>query len=333
MAYSKPWRSYEEQLDMLISRGLAVTDRSKALEYLQRIGYYRLSGYWFPFRERSGPLILLDQHGRKPARKKCKETTIALDDFKPGATFENAVRLYVFDKKLRLLAMDALERIEIALRVDISHTLGKLDPFAYLRPEMFHDAFSREVNNGRGVTRQHEWLGKHARLINDSREEFVRHNKAKYGLPLAIWVACEVWDFGTLSRLYAGMRVAEQDAISARYGIHSGRVFATWLRSLNYLRNVCAHHGRLWNRNIVDQPKLPPVTEQPWVAPFENSAHLRARCFLLLRIARHLLQVVNPNSSWPERMKAHLQGEFPELDHLGLSLEGMGAPDGWEAKW
>jgi abortive infection bacteriophage resistance protein len=128
------------------------------------------------------------------------------------------------------------------------------------------------------------------------------------------------------------MRQQEQDAISAKYGIRNGRVFATWLRSLNYLRNVCAHHSRLWNRNIVDQPKLPPATEVPWVAPFEDSGHLRARCFLLLRIARHLLQVVNPNSSWPERMKAHLQG-FPDLDHLGLNLGGMGAPDGWEADW
>ena len=333
MTYNKPWKSYEEQLDLLISRGLAVTDRSKALEYLQRVGYYRLSGYWFPFRKRSGPLILLNEHGRKPSKQKCKETTIALDDFKAGATFENAVRLYVFDKKLRLLAMDALERIEIALRVDISHTLGKLDPFAYLRTDLFHDTYSRDLNNGKGVTRHHEWLSKHARLIRDSKEEFVRHNKSKYGLPLAIWVACEVWDFGTLSRLYAGMRETEQNAISARYGVSNGRIFATWLRSLNYLRNVCAHHSRLWNRNIVDQPKLPSAIELPWVGSFENDARLRARCFLLLRLARHLLQVVNPNSSWPTRMKAHLQKGFPDLDHLGLSLSGMGGPNDWEGDW
>lgn len=146
-------------------------------------------------------------------------------------------------------------------------------------------------------------------------------------------MACEVWDFGTMSRLYAGMREEEQDAISAKYGIHNGRIFATWLRSLNYLRNVCAHHSRLWNRNIVDQPKLPSSAEVAWVVSFENEGHHRARCFLLLRIARHLLKVVNPNSSWPERMKAHLQEDFPDLDHLRLNLAGMGAPDGWEAAW
>ncbi len=334
MAYTKPWKSYEEQLDLLISRGLQVTDRAKALAYLQRIGYYRLSGYWYPFRERSGPLILLDGNGRKPARKRRKVTTLALDEFKPGATFEQAVKLYVFDKKLRLLALDALERIEIALRVDIAHTLGRLDPFAYLRPELFHESFSRALSNDRGVTLHHEWLSRHARLINESsREEFIRHHKEKYGLPLAIWVACEVWDFGALSRLYAGMREGEQDAISAKYGVRNGRIFATWLRSLNYLRNVCAHHSRLWNRNITCEPRLPSAAELPWVEPFVDDARLRVRCFLLLRMVRQLLQVVNPNSSWPDRMRAHLQTGFPDVDHLGLNLAGMGAPDGWEEEW
>jgi abortive infection bacteriophage resistance protein len=175
MAYSKPWQSYEEQLDLLLSRGLQVTDRPMALEYLKRIGYYRLSGYWFPFRARSGPLVLLDDRGRKPSRPN-KVETIALDSFEPGATFENAVKLYVFDKQLRLLAMDALERIEIALRVDISHTLGKLDRFAYLRPELFHPDFGHKLDKKKGVSGHHEWLSKHAQLISRSKEEFVRHN-------------------------------------------------------------------------------------------------------------------------------------------------------------
>lgn len=332
MSYTKPWRSYQEQLDQLAARGLGVTDRALALDYLERIGYYRLSGYWYPFRQRSGPVALLSSGGGRPAKAKTRVETLILDEFKPGATFENAVDLYVFDKKLRLLVMDALERIEIALRVDISHVLGGLDRFAYLRPELFHENFSLHLDPEAGVTKHHAWLAKHAQLISRSREEFVRHNREKYGLPLAIWVACEVWDFGTMSTLYNGMREAEQDAISLQYGITNGRVFASWLRSLNYLRNVCAHHSRLWNRNIVDQPKLPAATEVPWIALFEADAHARARCYLLLCLARHILRVVNPRSTWPERMKAHLQ-EFPDLRHLGLNLGGMGVPAGWEAHW
>ncbi len=330
MSYPKPWKSYAEQLDQLMARGMFVADRELVLDYLERIGYYRLSGYWFAFRERSEPACMLDTEGKKP--EKVRVERMALDAFRRGTTFQNAVDLYVFDKKLRLLAMDALERIEVALRVDVSHTLGKLDPFAYLTPELFDEKFSRRLDKGSGLGGHHEWLTKHAQLIGRSKEEFVRHNRTRYGLPLAIWVACEVWDFGTLSTLFSGMRVEEQDAIAGQYGVSNGRIFAGWLRSLNYLRNVCAHHSRLWNRNIIDQPKLPPVSEVPWVAPFEADAHARARCFLLLKITRHLLAVVNPRSTWPERMKAHLL-TFPDLAHLELNLAGMGAPPGWEAEW
>jgi len=330
MVYPKPWKSCQEQLDQLIARGMRVTDQAKALEYLKRIGYYRLSAYWFAFRERSQECCLLDGNGRKPF--KARVGNLVLDSFKSGATFHGAVDLYVFDKQLRLLAMVALERIEIALRADISHVLGRLDKFAYMKPEQFHVEFGEKLDKDSGVTLHHEWLGKHAQLISRSKEEFVRHNKSKYGLPLAIWVACEVWDFGTLSKLFAGMREADQDTIARQYGIGNGRIFASWLRSLNYLRNVCAHHSRLWNRNIVDQPRLPPAVEVSWTRDFEHNAHAKARCYLLLNLMRHLLWVINPDSSWPRRMRNHLKA-FPNLEHIGLSVAGMGAQEGWEEQW
>ena len=329
MAYTKCWKSHEEQLELLESRGMAVADRQNALDYLERIGYYRLSGYWFAFRER-GECCPLDERGKKP--KKVQIKSIVLDKFRQGATFQNAKDLYVFDKKLRLLVMDALERIEIALRVDIAHTLGKHDQFAYLKPELLHEDFSQKLNKETGITPHHDWLSKHAQLICRSKEDFVHHNREKYGLPLAIWVACEVWDFGTLSTLYGGMREREQDSISQRYGISNGRVFATWLRSLNYLRNVCAHHCRLWNRNIINQPRLPSAKELSWVSIFETDAHARARCFLLLKIAQHLLRTINPKSSWSRRMQEHLLA-FPDLQHLGLNVQGMGAPVEWQHSW
>lgn len=330
MPYGKPWLSYDDQLALLESRGLQITERAAALEYLERIGYYRLSGYWYAFRQRSGEVVLLDDKCKKP--KKLKSTTIALDHFKAGATFKNAVDLYVFDKRLRLLVMDALERIEVALRVDISHVLGNLDPFAYLKPELLFEEFCQQLDPRTGVTDHHSWLSKHAQLISRSREEFVKHNKAKYGLPLPLWVVCEVWDFGTLSTLYSGMREQEQDAISALYGVSNGRIFASWLRSLNYLRNVCAHHSRLWNRNIVDQPKLPDVAEVAWVADFANNNHAIARCFLLLKICQHLIGIINPASTWPDKMLAQLT-DFPDLSHIGLDLRSMGITHDWQNKW
>lgn len=329
--YSKPWKSYQKQLDQLIARGMTVTDNDKALDYLERIGYYRLSGYWFAFRERTELCCPLDAHsGKKP--KKIKEDRLPLDEFKPGSTFQNAVDLYVFDKKLRLLVLDALERIEIALRVDISHGLGQHDKFAYLKAEFFHESFSSKLDSNTGLTKHHGWLSKHATLINRSKEDFIRHNKDKYGLPLAVWVACEVWDFGTLSTLFDGMTEADQDAISSKYSISDGRIFASLLRSLNYLRNVCAHHSRLWNRNIIDQPKLPPAVQVPSLTAFHNDTHRQARPFMLICITQHLMQIINPSSSWGSRLKLLLENDFPDLTHLDLGLDRMGVDKEWKSR-
>ncbi|HET7663914.1 MAG TPA: Abi family protein [Rhodanobacteraceae bacterium] len=290
---------------------MAIADQGHALLHLESIGYYRLSGYWYAFRERQDDVVR--------------------DEYKSGSTFRNIIDLYVFDQRLRALAFEALERIEIALRVDVSHTLGKLHKFAHIKPEFFDDDFGQKIRQN-GLTRHHQWINNHARLVSRSKEKFVQHHRSRNGLPLAIWVACEIWDFGALSTLYSGMRVAEQGAIANRYGLASGRIFATWLRSLNYLRNVCAHYARLWNRNIIDQPSLPSTDVLPWVDRFEDCSHARARCFLLLCLCKHLMGVVNPGSTWPERMRDHLR-TFPDLQHVGLSLSGMGTPADWEDVW
>ena len=135
--YNKPWLSYEQQLDKLIENGLIIGDRNKALSFLERIGYYRLSGYWYPFKQRSELCCLYNPAIKKPNKKQKRATTLAFDQFITEANFQSVVDLYIFDKKLRILVLDALECIEVALRVDISHTLGENSPFAYLEPDHF----------------------------------------------------------------------------------------------------------------------------------------------------------------------------------------------------
>lgn len=326
-SYEKPWMSCEDQLSQLTKRGLIVTDEAAALSCLERIGYYRLSGYWFALRERSGVCCPLATEGRKKLKKGSTDKLV-LDNFKCGSTFQKAVDLYVFDKRLRLLTLDALERIEIALRVDIAHTLGEYDTFAYLNTSLFKDDFARKIQPT-GLTRHHQWLQNHARLIQRSKENFIQHNKEKYGLPLAIWVASEVWDFGGMSHLFSGMKPEDQDKISIKYGISKGAVFASWLRCLAYLRNVCAHHSRLWNRNMIEQPKKPSDGEVVFFESAWDSSHILARPFLQLSIVQFLLSSIHPNSTWWQRLGSHLDG-FPDMENLGLTLESMGVIEGWE---
>jgi Abortive infection bacteriophage resistance protein len=245
-----------------------------------------------------------------------------------GARFESAVNLYIFDKKLRLLVLDALERIEIALRVDISHLLGQLSPFAYLEPDYFKDIFSKRLNPKTGVIPQHQWLQNHAQLISRSREEFILHAKEKYGLPVPIWVACEVWDFGTLSRLFKGMLPEQQTVIARKYDIEKGETLESWLRCLNYLRNVCAHHSRLWNRNMIEQPKQEGLKDIKYIHK-RLSSHSVARPFLQFCLVQHLLSKINPNSTWWNRL-LDLLDVFPCLNEQGITLETMGVIEGYK---
>lgn len=308
----KPWRSFADQLQQLQGRGLQVDQPAAALDYLERLGYYRLSGYWYPLRA-------ID-----PAASLAQGRAVRLDSFVPGSRFEDVARLSVFDKKLRLLALDALERIEMAVRVDVAHLLGQQDPRAHENPACLHGNFTKKVINkgpDAGKTLHQVWLAKYQGMLNRARKEpFVAHQLQQYGA-LPIWAAIEVWDFGLLSKLFAGMRYADQQAIAAQYGAPSGRAFAQWLRSLNFVRNVSAHHSRLWNINVLELSAVP----SDWPVHLDN-----AKPFFYFCLMQQLLSVICPNSQWGQRFKSLLRNDFPTLAHQQISLSELGAFQGWE---
>ena len=244
----KPWLSFEDQLQQLERRGLCIGDTRTALIYLERLGYYRLSGYWYSLREIDEKASQLTG---KPQRK---------DTFISGSRFEHVVQLYVFDKKLRLLAMDALERIEMAVRVDVAHLLGKRNPMAHEISGGFHGNFAKKVivyGPNCGKTEHQVWLGRYCSLLHRARREaFVSHYMKQYG-KLPIWVSIEIWDFGLLSKLFSGLKHHDKNEIAQIYGVSDGITFSKWLRSLNFIRNVSAHHSRLWNINVVERSPVP----------------------------------------------------------------------------
>ena len=307
----KPWLAFAQQLDVLQARGLEVEDRAAALDYLERLGYYRLSGYWYPLRA-------IDAQASAAQGK-----AVRLDSFVPGSRFEDVVRLYVFDKKLRLLALDALERIEMAVRVDVAHLLGKRDPAAHENPACLHGNFAKKhIARGpdAGKTQHQLWLAKYHSMLHRARKEpFVVHHQQQYGA-LPIWAAVEVWDFGLLSKLFAGMQHADQEQIATLYGAPSGQAFSQWLRSLNFIRNVSAHHSRLWNINVVERAPVP----AHWSAQLDN-----ARPFLYFCLMRQLLGVICPRSTWGQRVTDLLEKEFPNTPSAQLTLQDFGALEGW----
>ncbi len=307
----KPWISFPDQLQQLRERGLHVDDPAAALSYLERQRYDRLSGYWYPLR------VIDKEASAQQARP------IRCNEFVDGSRFEDVVRLYVFDKKLRLLALDALERIEMAVRVDVAHLLGKRDARAHHNPGCLHGNFTKKtIPHGpdKGKTQHQVWIEKYETLLRRGRKEpFVAHHMQQYGT-LPIWAAIEVWDFGLLSKLFAGMQFADQQVIAAKYGAVDGQEFARWLRSLNFLRNVAAHHSRMWNINVLEISPLPPA----W------PAMTNTKPFLYFALMQLLLRTICPNSSWGRRLHDLLQNEFPALPEVAATLADMGTFEGWQ---
>lgn len=309
MADLKPWRSMTDQIALLKSRGLLVDNDKAALNYLARIGYYRLSGYWYPLR-------VIDTETSLQ-----QNLPVRFDHFMPESYFEDVVKLYVFDKKLRLLALDALERIEMALRVDVAHLLGEKDPCAHMKPDCLHGNFAKKtIKKGpnKGKTEHQMWLEKYETMLNRSRREpFIIHHRQKYNGSLPVWVAIEVWDFGLLSRLFEGMQYADKNRVAQKYGLTDGEQLAKWLKSLNFVRNVSAHHSRLWNINILELSARP--TGWP---PINHS-----RPFMYFAIMAHLLAVICPNSSWTPRL-IKLMDAFPNSKNGMFSLHDFGLIEG-----
>ena len=299
---SKSWFSFEQQLNSLKAKGMLVDNDAAALSYLERVGYYRLSGYWYPFRQFSH-----------------NSTNKRLSLFVDNTHFKHIVGLYVFDKNLRLLALDALERIEMAVRVDIAHTLGKKDPQAHEQADKLDGNFAKKAikkGKNKGKTEHQLWLAKHSQLLYRARKEpFILHHNKNYQGIVPIWVAIEVWDFGCMSRLYAGMTFSDKTLIAKKYGANA-KQFEQWLRSLNFIRNVSAHHSRLWNANILEQ-SAPISFDSKW------SKLVNHKPFFYFCIMQHMLKVICPRSSWNQRFKS-LLNEFPAVPDDTVKLKDFG---------
>ncbi len=303
---------------------MAITDIAKAKACLARIGYYRLSAYWYPFRK--------SQVSRDAATGRDK--SVVLDDFKEGTDFPIILDLYVFDKKLRTLVMDALERVEIAVRTDIALLLGKKDPLAHRNSRLLDGVFARRIKPGTGNTKHHEWLARQDKKFADSREDFAKHFKIKYaGEYPPIWIDVELWDFGSLSNFYGGMTFNDMQAIASNYGIvNGGRVLKSWIHCLNDVRNVCAHHSRLWNKPLVNQPVWPVLGTAADLDHVISDGYGRTRLYAALVILNKMLRIINPTSTWRTRLIDHLD-TMPQ--NQNLTLQSAGFPAGWkqEALW
>lgn len=218
----KPFLTFEEQLNLLKNRGLIIDDETAAIESLSKLNYYRLSGYSLTLRR-----------GER---------------FNTNIHFDNIMEIYNFDRELKAIMLCWLEDLEISLRTHIAYVLGMLDPMSYLDPNTFasevhYDRFTSELSRA---------------LADNKNEAFIKHHKRKYNGKLPVWVIVEALSFGALSRFFSSLDVKIKKEICSTYyyGIRYTYI-ENWLEVLVVVRNLCAHHSRLFNRGLPNAIRFP----------------------------------------------------------------------------
>jgi len=276
---------------------MRVADRERAVEKLRRVNYYRLSGYWYPFRMRKP-----DGGGRS-------------DRFLREANFDDVVALYDFDARLRVAVLAVLAPVELSMRSLIGHALGEIDPCIHLKADLLSP-----VVRGKLASKYAEWQKRYQDKLKDSREDFVRHHKDKYGGTLPVWAAVEVLDWGMLTHLYSMSPRAAQNKVADAVNLTSPQL-ESWLKALNIVRNIAAHHGRMYNRVYGQCPKLPRMGRCDGLLECETVMN---RAFGQLTLVQYLLKVLNVGNI---RLLPATLMDFP--DGAIVSLRDTGAPEEW----
>lgn len=291
MHYHKPTIPVKDQIQLLKSRGLLMGDESLAEHYLNNISYYRLAGYWWPMQADKVNHL-----------------------FKTNSRFEDVVALYSFDSELRLLLFNAIKRIEIGLRTRmINHLAHEVDPWWFENPLIFKNKLAFAVN-----------LKAIDRDLKNSKEVFIRQHYQKYHAdsrrPPA-WKTLEVVSFGLLSKLYGnlGSHIESKDTIAKEINTVNHTFLRTWLQSLSQIRNICAHHGRLWNKNLPGRPKLLPRPPAPWLTLVPPVSQHHA-LYVHVCCMKYLLDAISPGHRFTLKLKT-LFCKYPsvDLDALGFS--------------
>lgn len=298
-AYAKKPMSIEDLANLLTARGL-VANRDQLIHALKTVGYFRLTGYLYPFRRPNS------------------------DDYLSGTTLARLWALYTFDRKLRLVTSDALARIEVAVRALIvnSHAAAFPDnPFAYVE----HASLP-----GLKLRRHTELLNSIARAMGNAKDEpDLRHLATEYGIAdyPPVWNVMEHSPFGIVTLYYEGLDAKVKQSVSNVFYVQPN-AFSGILMALKSARNVCAHHSRFWNRRIKSRvslnlgvrPELQPLTECLSKQPSQNYTTV----FSILSLCAYAIAIVHPQSNWKSRCKGLLLSADQYL------LNGMGVPVDWQ---
>ena len=306
--YAKPYFFVDDQLAKLRTDGLVIQNYEAARSMLRESGYYRFTGYAYYFKRDDG--------------------------FPPGTTFSQIADLYKFDESVRKKFVEGLEMIEVWLRSQLSNRLGFYHPFAHRIPTYLRKNSSVWVAGSLSIKQSEHiaWVADYSREERRSQGDFVKHFRRKYGPHLPVWAATEIMTMGTLRRLFDLLHEEDAALIAARAGVTlkngkgDHRTFSRWLDHFRYLRNVCAHYGRVWNK-VFDTSLAAPKEHIKELSHLKGLPH---KPYKTIAVMRFLFARIYPSSSWSEEMVTLLQGF---LRRSGIPLVAMGFPGDWDEEW
>ncbi|WP_457670015.1 Abi family protein [Thiolapillus sp.] len=295
MSYPKPPTTVSDQIELLARRGMRISE--DAAHYLTHIGYYRLRGYWIPFEEANPP----EGDHR----------------FRAATSFDDILNLYIFDRELKLLVTDAIERIEVSVRNQWVDVLAQEHgAHAYLKSELFRS----QRQFGR-------CLSELSSEYDRSKETHIKHYKKKYGEPdlPPIWAAVDIMTLGQFSHWLSNLKPkALKSRIAKTYGLDED-VLCSFLHHLTIIRNICAHHGRLWNRSMTITMKLPrskPAELNGVIDRGPDPNQAPRKLYNTLVMMAWFLDCISPEHHFRQRLMGL-------IDTHGIQATAMGFPSDW----
>lgn len=218
--FQKSFYTARQHLDLLRARGLQIDDESKAVDYITNIGYFRLSAYFYP-------LLQIPKENHR---------------YKAGSNFKQVMEMYRFDRKLRLLLFNEIEKIEIAIRSAIVNiTAQELNnPFWMTTLASYFDA-DKYATALQLIHKEYQ----------KSKEDFILHFKQTYSeLYPPAWMIAEILPLGTLARIYMNLDSNQiKKKVAQKFGLQVP-VFNSWIMMLSQIRHMCCHYTECGTGNF-----------------------------------------------------------------------------------
>ena len=314
---SKKFKTYDEQIQILQERNLLIRDKNAARRILQRGNYYNIiNGYKDLFLDKS----------------------LAGETFYVGATFDEIVALFKFDKKLKKIFLDRLLKMENAIKsviaYEFSKSYGDDNYLVFNNFDSLIQTSTKKVNVDRRLEQIHSLIAEMQKTIAYScdKKKYINHYLIKHGY-IPLWVLINAVSFGVVSKFYGIMKQKEKIEVAKVFGVDYQEL-DNYIKIMSFYRNICAHDEKMYDEKE-------PITAIPDTKyhdilniPKYKGRYTKGKNDLLsLYIS---LKVLMSNSEFSE-LKSDIYSIVAELKSKLVTikiedvLEKMGFPKNWRA--